>query len=44
MADRIEADDALRAQRAVEQIGSTRLGVDAGFGSLSQPKCRVISS
>jgi hypothetical protein len=30
-------------KRAVEQIGDTSLA-EAGFGGLSQPKCRVISS
>jgi hypothetical protein len=43
MADRIQADHALRTQRAIEQIGGD-LGRRAGFGGLSQPKCRVISS
>ena len=45
MADRIQADDALRAQGAVEQI-AMGLPAEAGFGGLfgSQPKCRVISS
>jgi hypothetical protein len=43
MADGIEADDALRTQRAVEQVVAVSV-VEAGFGGLSQPKCRVISS
>src|SRR5690606_42014116 len=41
--DGIEAHDALRAERTVKQIAA-RSRSEAAFGSVSQPKCRSISS